>query len=113
MKIVGLLPVRNEEWIIAYTLRALLRWVDEVIVLNHASTDRTGDILLEIAAETCRVLAVLLWPFLPGSAARIYSQLGLRETPDKLQAARWGGLSPSHAIGDVSPLFPRKDLPTK
>jgi methionyl-tRNA synthetase len=56
------------------------------------------------------VLAVLLWPFLPGSATKIYAQLGLPGSPDKLDAAAWGGLTPGHAIGEPAPLFPRKDV---
>jgi methionyl-tRNA synthetase len=68
------------------------------------------DAVLYNLAETCRVLAVLLWPFLPSTASRIYSQLGLGEAPDKFEAARWGALSPGHTVGEPSPLFPRKDI---
>ena len=38
-------------------------------------------------AESCRVLAVLLNPFLPGTSAKIYAQLGLTGPPDKLADA--------------------------
>ena len=62
-------------------------------------------------AETCRVLAVLLWPFLPGTATKIYAQLGLTGAPDKFSEAAWGGLKPGHKIGEPAPLFPRKDNP--
>jgi hypothetical protein len=51
MRITGLLPVRNEEWIIGFSLRTHLMWMDDVIVLNHASTDRTREILEEIQGE--------------------------------------------------------------
>jgi methionyl-tRNA synthetase len=67
------------------------------------------DAVLYNLAETCRVLAVLLWPFLPSTAVKMYRQLGLPDTPDRLSAASWGGLPPEHAIGEVSPLFPRRD----
>jgi methionyl-tRNA synthetase len=60
-------------------------------------------------AEVCRVLAVLLWPFLPETAAKIYAQLGLPGLPDKFSAAAWGGLARGHAIGTPAPLFPRKE----
>jgi methionyl-tRNA synthetase len=43
-------------------------------------------------AETCRVLAVLLWPFLPGTATKIHAQFGLKEAPDQFEAAKWSGL---------------------
>jgi len=32
-------------------------------------------------AEVCRILAVLLWPFLPETASKIYAQLGLAGAP--------------------------------
>ena len=58
--------------------------------------------------EVCRILAVLLWPFLPGTASKIYAQLGLSEAPDKLAAAQWGGLKEGHSIAMPSALFPKK-----
>jgi methionyl-tRNA synthetase len=67
------------------------------------------DAVLYSLAEACRVLAVLLWPFLPGTAAKIYAQLGLAGAPDRFTEARWGVLPPGHVIGEVGPLFPRKD----
>lgn len=37
MKIIGLMPARNEGWCIGYTARNLLTWCDELIVLEHVS----------------------------------------------------------------------------
>jgi hypothetical protein len=51
MRITELLPVRNEEWCIGFSLRAHLMWADDAIVLNHASTDNTRGILEEIQDE--------------------------------------------------------------
>ena len=59
MKIVATMPVRNEDWCIGLTLRALLRWVDSVVVLDHASTDGTRQILAEIDAEHPGRVAVM------------------------------------------------------
>jgi methionyl-tRNA synthetase len=69
------------------------------------------DEVLYDLAETCRVLAVLLWPFLPDTATKIYAQLGLAGGVDKFDHARWGGLTSGHRIGEPVPLFPRKDQP--
>ncbi len=55
MKLVGILPARNEEWVIGASLRAALMWCDEVVVLNHASTDRTGNITNKVIDECGRV----------------------------------------------------------
>ena len=68
------------------------------------------DQVLYSLAETCRILAVLLWPFLPDTAGKIYTQLGLPGAPDRASAARWGQLPAGHAIGTPAPLFPRKEI---
>jgi glycosyltransferase involved in cell wall biosynthesis len=51
MKIVATMPVRNEAWVLGLTLRAALMWCDEVIVLDHASTDCSRLIVREAMAE--------------------------------------------------------------
>ena len=53
------MPVRNEEWCLGLTLRAALMWCEAVVVLNHASTDRTADIIKQVFAEDpSRVLSI-------------------------------------------------------
>ena len=88
------------------------KFVDETapfkLAKDPAQARRLDDVLYNLT-ETCRVLAVLLRPFLPGTAVKIYTQLGLTESPDKLDAATWGGLCAGHKIGEPAPLFPRKD----
>ncbi len=73
---------------------------------------RLDEVLYNLV-ETGRILAVLLWPFLPTTAEKIYQQLGLSGAPDKLADAQWGGMTAGHSIGEVAPLFPRKDLVAK
>jgi len=75
---------------------------------DPAQAGRLDEVLYNLA-EVCRILAVLLWPFLPGTSAKIYAQLGLAGEPRQFSAAAWGGLEPGHAIGAPAPLFPRKD----
>jgi methionyl-tRNA synthetase len=77
---------------------------------DPAKGKRLDDVLYNLA-ETCRILAVLLWPFIPTTADRIYAQLGLGGSPNKMNAANWGGLSSGHIIGEPAALFPRKDQP--
>jgi len=71
------------------------------------------DQVLYNLTETCRILAVLLWPFMPTTAEKIYAQLGLDGSPDKMGEAVWGRLNGGHTIGEPAPLFPRKDQPAK
>jgi hypothetical protein len=51
MHLIGLMPARNEEWIIGLSARAALMWLDELVVLDHCSSDRTPEILAEIQRE--------------------------------------------------------------
>ncbi len=76
---------------------------------DPAQAQRLDEVLYNLA-ETCRVLAVLLWPFIPGTASKIFAQLGLNGEPNQFNATAWGGLKSGHAIGDPAPLFPRKDV---
>jgi len=76
---------------------------------DPAQAKRLDEVLYNLA-ETCRVLAVLLWPFLPGTAEKIYAQLGVKGAPEKFASANWGGLAEGHSIGEPAPLFPRKDV---
>lgn len=76
---------------------------------DPAQAARLDEVLYNLT-ETCRVLAVLLWPFLPGTAAKIISQLGLTGEPNQFAEASWGKLTAGHSIGEVAPLFPRKDV---
>lgn len=73
---------------------------------------RLDEVLYNLC-ESCRVLAVLLWPFIPGTSEKIYAQLGLTSSPAQFSEAAWGQLAAGHVIGEPAPLFPRKDLPPK
>jgi methionyl-tRNA synthetase len=76
---------------------------------DPAQAQRLDEVLYNLT-ETCRVLAVLLWPFLPGTSVKIYTQLGLTGSPQTFDTSTWGGLPAGHAIGEPAPLFPRKDV---
>ncbi|MEY2410177.1 MAG: methionyl-tRNA synthetase [Verrucomicrobiota bacterium] len=79
---------------------------------DPAQASRLDEVLYNLA-ETCRILAVLLFPFMPGTSGKIYAQLGISSAPDQLSLAAWGGLAAGHAVGEPAPLFPRKDIPPK
>src|SRR6202044_2932868 len=56
---------------------------------DPAQAGRLDEVLYNLV-ECCRILAVLLWPFVPGTAAKIYAQLALTGLPDKFSEATWG-----------------------
>ncbi len=51
MKLTALMPVRNEEWCLGLSARAALLWCDELMILNHASTDDTEAIVFDLLGE--------------------------------------------------------------
>ena len=51
MKLICTMPARNEDWCIALTARAALMACEELVVLDHASTDDTGEILRDVSDE--------------------------------------------------------------
>jgi methionyl-tRNA synthetase len=63
------------------------------------------------AAESLRVIAQMIGPFMPGTARRIYSMLGLHEDPleERIDQLEWGSLPHGAPLGEREPLFPRLD----
>lgn len=51
MKIFGICLVKNEEDIIEYTLTKASEWADKIFVYDNGSTDRTWEIVQEMAKE--------------------------------------------------------------
>lgn len=49
--IIGIMPCRNSAWVLGLSARALLHWVDGLIILNHASTDGTLAAVHDLHAE--------------------------------------------------------------
>ncbi len=98
----------------------LLKWVDQEIVARMPwSLAKKPDLaakvqldsLLYEAAEVLRIATALLYPILPESCARIWSQLGMTEPLDSIRfdSLAWGQLSPGQKIGAIAGVFPRID----
>jgi methionyl-tRNA synthetase len=106
-----------------YQLQAALLRIWSIVTRANQYVDHTApfklakdpaqharlDAILYNLVEVCRVLAILLWPFIPESAERIFAQLGLPHHPARFADLAWGGLAPGHTIGQPEALFPRKD----
>jgi hypothetical protein len=59
MKLIGLMPARNEDWVIGLSARVALQWVDHLVILDHASTDMTPVTIADIAFEHPRRVTAL------------------------------------------------------
>jgi methionyl-tRNA synthetase len=99
-------------------VEAANRTVEEVRPWTLARQERDGDpearrrldrALWELA-ESLRVVAEALRPFLPRTAEAIAAQLGVGLAPTWVEGLRWGdGLGAGTRVGAATPLFPRRD----
>lgn len=66
--------------------------------------------ILYTSAEALRIVTALVYPVIPDAAARIWTQLGLKDLP-KVDPKRlkWGQLEVGTTLGEVRPVFPRAD----
>jgi methionyl-tRNA synthetase len=75
---------------------------------KNGEKDRLADILYN-AAETLRIVSILLYPVMPGKCRSIQQQLGLvKDIPGDLN---WGFLKPGGKIKPGESLFPRLAIP--
>jgi methionyl-tRNA synthetase len=68
------------------------------------------DTTLFVAADTLRVLAELLRPFMPETAGRTLGMLGVQPANTSWTSLKPGTLTPGTRLGATSPLFPRIEL---
>lgn len=86
---------------------AKLRETDEAAAHQLASTIHT-------AAESLVFVCIWLYPVMPTSMARIWSQLGMRLALDEIRTEdlAWGNLKPKQRIHQPEAVFPRIDAKT-
>jgi methionyl-tRNA synthetase len=78
-------------------------------VLAKSDRDRLSTVMFHII-ETLRIISVLIWPFMPGSAEKIQDQLGLEKKGEALtleDAREWGKEKRVKTIVKAPALFPR------
>ncbi len=73
-----------------------------------SARERLESVLWDLA-ESLRLTAEALRPFLPNTAERIATTLGLTLATDWRQALEWGGLTSRARVAKPTPLFPRRD----
>jgi methionyl-tRNA synthetase len=93
------------------------KYIDQMApwVLAKAEPERLKTVINHIF-ETLRVVAGLVWPFMPASAEKIQEQLGLSRQGDRCRLADlkiWGLEKPVHPIKKAPGLFPRVDVKKK
>jgi methionyl-tRNA synthetase len=70
------------------------------------------DETLYTAAEALRIICGLVYPILPHTSEKIWSQLGYAQLIQciKTEDLSWGKLGAGQKIGEISPVFPRFDV---
>ncbi len=96
-------------------IRLVNRYVDEqapwALARNPAQRRRLDTVLYN-QVESLRLIAFLLFPFMPYTAASIWRQLGIQgeiATQRLANATAWGGTRPGTPIQPGEQLFPRID----
>jgi methionyl-tRNA synthetase len=89
------------------------KYIDETapwaLAKDPAKKARLDTVLYNLA-ETLRIVAVLISPYMPNTAPKIWAQLGIAENFAEVRlsdAQTWGGLKPGIAVAKPEPLFPR------
>ena len=88
------------------------KYIDEtapwILAKDENKRERLGSVLYNLA-ETVRICAILLKPFLTGAAGRILTSFGCSEEAvfDELE---FGGLKAGTKIEKLPPIFPRIDI---
>jgi methionyl-tRNA synthetase len=96
-------------------VRLVNRYIDEQApwaLARDPAHRRTLDTVLYNQVEGLRIVALLLFPFMPHTAASIWRQLGIQgdiATQYLPQATVWGGTPPGTTIQPGAHLFPRID----
>ncbi len=75
-------------------------------VAKEGQVEKLGNVLYN-AAETLRIVSVLLAPIMPDKCAEIQDQLGIPENSPQRNELIWGKLKPGTVIRPGSALFPR------
>jgi methionyl-tRNA synthetase len=96
-------------------VRLVNRYVDEQApwaLARDPAHRRQLDTVLYNQVESLRIIALLLFPFMPHTAASMWRQLGIQgdiATQHLAQATVWGGTRPGTSIQPGEQLFPRID----
>ena len=92
-------------------LRRANKYIDEttpwILAKNEADKPRLATVIYNLL-ETVRIAAVVLTPYIPATAERIFSQLGT-DKKDYSTVSAFGSLESGKPLGEASTLFARVD----
>jgi hypothetical protein len=62
MKLVGLMPVRNEDWVLSVSLRRALEWCDDVVLFLHGCADGSLTVVADAQSRVIDRLSYIVEP---------------------------------------------------
>ncbi|SDF01544.1 methionine--tRNA ligase [Sporolituus thermophilus] len=92
------------------------KYIDETapwaLAKDAAKKSRLNTVLYNLA-EVLRIVSILISPFMPATAPKIWSQLGIEENLGDMRlddAQRWGRLKAGTRVNKPEPIFPRIEV---
>ena len=90
------------------------KYIDEtapwILAKDETKANRLKTVMYNLA-ETLRIVAILISPYIPTTSPKIYTQLGLAVPEQFLLAdAEWGGLANGTKVCKGEPLYPRIEV---
>lgn len=90
------------------------KYIDEtspwILAKDETKAARLQTVMYNLA-ETLRIVAILIAPFIPCTSPKIYTQLGLNVPEEFLLAdAAWGGIADGTKVQKGEPLYPRIEV---
>jgi methionyl-tRNA synthetase len=90
----------------------LNRYVDHQAPWSLYKAQRHGELreVLYNCLEALRFLCLMIYPFMPSSAEKLWSMLGFKNQLKEVKLDRegtWGKTPENQQIGEIYPLFPR------
>ena len=91
------------------------KYIDEttpwVLSKDEANKSRLATVMYNLA-ESIRIIANLISPFMPDTADEIYKQVGITSDAERDwdSSAKWGVLAPDFMVSKGNPIFPRIDV---
>lgn len=90
------------------------KYIDEtapwILAKDETKSARLQTVMYNLA-ETLRIVAILIAPFIPCTSPKIYTQLGLNVPEEFLLAdAVWGGIADGTKVQKGEPLYPRIEV---
>jgi len=89
------------------------KYIDEtapwILAKDKDKDDRLKTVMYNLV-ESLRLVAIMIIPFIPDTAGKIFEQLGLADKSSRLQDVKWGGFLSGTKVVKGEPLYPRIEI---